>query len=141
MVKRFINLFLFSVSFPCTFLWIFLIFSLWIFFLFFELFFNLSLFLLCTFFSHHLLHLPPCQILCHYVPYSYSKTLAHGKNPAFSQDVFNMHGFDCTRTYIMIFFLKIMITLLGHQFGRHQRLIMTYNFAKKQKRSWLLIYG
>ena len=46
--------------------------------------------------------------------YSYSKMLAYDKKTVFSQDVSNMHGFECTRPNIRIFSLRIMITLLGH---------------------------
>ena len=68
-----------------------------------------------------------------YVCYSCSKTLAYVKKTDFSQDVFNTHGFVCTRLYIKISFT--MISLMGHWFGRRQRLIMRQNDAKKQKRS------
>ena len=36
-----------------------------------------------------------------------------GKRLVFGEDVFNTHGFECTRLNIRIFFLKIMITLQG----------------------------
>ena len=56
-----------------------------------------------------------CQILSHYMTYSYSKTLTYGKKtPGFSQDVFNKHGFVCTRLYIRIsWFLFWSIDLEG----------------------------
>ena len=38
------------------------------------------------------LHL--CQILCHYVPYSYSKTLVYGKNICFGQDILVIQNHD-----------------------------------------------
>ena len=69
--------------------------------------------------------LPLCYFLCDYVCYSYSKTLAYGKKTVFSQNIFNTHGFVCTRLYIRISFRKILISLLRHWFGRRQRLIMT----------------
>ena len=53
--------------------------------------------------------LPLCQFLCHYVSCPYSVTVA-----VISQDVLNNHGCECTRPNIRIFFLKIIITLLGH---------------------------
>ena len=50
--------------------------------------------------------LPPCQILCHFVSYSYSTKLAYGeKTFVFGQDVLNAHGFKCTQMCIVIFFL------------------------------------
>ena len=39
----------------------------------------------------------------------------------FGQDVFNTHRLECTCSNVRIFFLKIMMTLLGHWFGRRQR--------------------
>ena len=42
-----------------------------------------------------------------------SKHWHMAKEPVFSQDVSNMYGFDCVHTYIMIFFLKVMITFSG----------------------------
>ena len=42
-----------------------------------------------------------------------SKHWHTAKEPVFSQDVSNMYGFDCVHTYIMIFFLKVMITFSG----------------------------
>ena len=85
---------------------------------------------------------PLCQILWHYVSYSYSTKLAYGEKPAvFCQDNFNTHGLDCTLTNIKILFLKIMNNLLEHWFGRHERHIMTSNFAYKQKRSLLFMYS
>ena len=66
--------------------------------------------------------LPNFMSLC-VLPYSYPETLAYGKKLVFGQDVFDTQGFECTRPNIRKFFLKIMITLLGHLFGKRQRLI------------------
>ena len=63
--------------------------------------------------------LPHRQFLCYYVSCLHSRTLAYGKNRFYDQDVFITHGFECTWPNIMIFSLKIMITLSGHWFGRH----------------------
>ena len=63
--------------------------------------------------------LPLCQILCHYVYYSYSQNAGLRQiTPVFDKEVFNTHVLECTHTNIWIFFLKIMITLLGHWFKR-----------------------
>ena len=41
------------------------------------------------------LFLPLCQILCH------PKSLAYGRKTGFCHDIFNTHGLDCTRLYIL----------------------------------------
>ena len=56
------------------------------------------------------LFLPLCQILCQFVYYSFSKTLALRQK----KDVFNTHGIECTAPEHRNIFLKIMIYLLGH---------------------------
>ena len=57
-----------------------------------------------------------CQIFCHYVSCTFTKSLAYGKKPVFGQNVFNTHCFECTCPNIRIF--------LRHLFDRRQRLIM-----------------
>ena len=47
--------------------------------------------------------------LCHYLSFSYSKTLPHEKTAAFGYDICNTYGYKCTQTNTGILFLKIMI--------------------------------
>ena len=75
----------------------------------------------CSIVSTTMIFLP----LCHYVSYSYTKTLAYTKNPVISQDVFNVYGFKGTRRNIMKFFLKSWLLLCRVLTWSHQRLTMT----------------
>ena len=61
-------------------------------------------------------------LLYHYVSYTVPilkrlRTAKNKQNSFFGQDVFHMYGFDCTKTSIKIFFLKIMTSLMSHWFG------------------------
>ena len=63
------------------------------------------------------------------------------KIPVFGQDVFDTHGFDCTRQNLRIFFFIIMINLVRHWFRR--RASKTYNdigFCKEAKWSYFKNY-
>ena len=52
--------------------------------------------------------LPKFYVLCcTRIPKKRQKTV-------FGQEVFNTHGFECTHPHIRVFFLKIMISLLGY---------------------------
>ena len=74
------------------------------------------------------------KYLSFYVSLSYPKMLLQDKKTAvLSQDVFNTHLYKCIRMNIRIFFLEIIITLLGHWFGMRQRLIM-WNISWKGKK-------
>ena len=57
--------------------------------------------------------LPLCKVLCHYLSFSYSKTLPHEKTAAFGYDICNTYGYKCTQTNTGILFLKIMIKGIG----------------------------
>ena len=74
----------------------------------------------------------------------YSVKMAYGKKTVFSHDVFDTrttHGFENTSPNVRIYFFKIIIILSEHWCGKRQRLIRIKKFAKKQKRSQLLMYG
>ena len=63
--------------------------------------------------------LPLYWILCHYASFSYSKTLPDDKNQLFLVKISSIHIRVFPHVQ-RIFSLKIIITLLWHEFGRRQ---------------------